>query len=958
MRHDGERMPLALVTGPANAGKARLLLEQVRAAAAAGRDPLLVVPTSEDVEHYRRELAESGVVMGVRVERFAGLIAEVARRAGAGGRPLGPLARERLAAAAARSLELRALGAAAQLPGFARALAALAGELEAVHVDPARMRRAVRGESEHLVEVGALYGAYREVLERSGAEDAELHAVRALDALRLAPRRWGATPVFLYGFDDLTALELDAIETLARVVDAPVTLSLSYEAGRIAFAGRATAFAELSPLAARHDALPARPEHYDAPALHRLERGLFEDGLEEGTAPASVVRLLEGGGERAELELVAEEVARLLAGGFAPGEIAIVARPLGDSAALLAELLTARGIPFALPRRRVAFAGTALGRGLLGLARAARPQGGAEDLLAWLRAPGVLERPGLADRLEARLRARGVRSAAGAREIWEQDGWPLEALDRLARAFEEEPAHPPALVASLQRELRRLLAAPDRGRAPLLAGERAIEARAFAAAERGLGELAALGALAGGGDEVLAALAGLEVEAGDPPAGGAVEVLEPLALRARRVRALFVTGLQEGRFPAAARAEPFLADADRARLSRERGLPLPRREHALAAERYLFYATVSRPRELLFLSWHAADDDGAPQPRSPFVEDVIAVLGALPVTRRALGAVDGAPTADGAAPATLGPLRSPEALAPIRERPAWSASALELYAGCPVRWLVERLLAASDLEPDPEPLVRGALAHDVLEATLARLREETSSARLDGERLERALELLGEELRERSREHEVSPDPERRRAAVRRLHADLERLLRREASERRRTEPRHLELAFGFTEEDADGLPALELAGGLRLRGRIDRVDVDPQAGTAVVVDYKASRAYEGAKWVSERHWQLALYMRAVQELLGLRAVGGLYQPVSARDQRPRGALLAGADPGRALVNGDAMEEDELTALVEAAVQAAREAWEQARAGVLEPRPATCTPSGRCAHPAICRCER
>ena len=66
-------------------------------------------------------------------------------------------------------------------------------------------------------EVAGLYEAYRRLLDRSGRTDAELEAWRALDALRARPERWGASPVFLYGFDDLTRLELDAIETLSRV---------------------------------------------------------------------------------------------------------------------------------------------------------------------------------------------------------------------------------------------------------------------------------------------------------------------------------------------------------------------------------------------------------------------------------------------------------------------------------------------------------------------------------------------------------------------------------------------------------------------------------------------------------------------------------------------------------------------------------------------------------------------
>src|SRR2546421_701663 len=63
-------------------------------------------------------------------------------------------------------------------------------------------------------EVAGLYRAYRERLDAAGLVDRELFAWRALDALRAQPRRWGRTPVFVYGFDDFTDLELDALETL------------------------------------------------------------------------------------------------------------------------------------------------------------------------------------------------------------------------------------------------------------------------------------------------------------------------------------------------------------------------------------------------------------------------------------------------------------------------------------------------------------------------------------------------------------------------------------------------------------------------------------------------------------------------------------------------------------------------------------------------------------------------
>ncbi|MGD0454924.1 MAG: hypothetical protein ABSB69_15125, partial [Solirubrobacteraceae bacterium] len=97
-------MSITLISGPANAGKAEVVMDAVRRHVAHGEEPLLVVPTRADAEHYLRELAGAGAAMGVRVERFEGLIGEAVRRAGVGEAVLGAVARERvLAAIAARA---------------------------------------------------------------------------------------------------------------------------------------------------------------------------------------------------------------------------------------------------------------------------------------------------------------------------------------------------------------------------------------------------------------------------------------------------------------------------------------------------------------------------------------------------------------------------------------------------------------------------------------------------------------------------------------------------------------------------------------------------------------------------------------------------------------------------------------------------------------------------------------
>jgi ATP-dependent helicase/DNAse subunit B len=964
-------VPITLITGPANAGKAREVLGAVRGHLAHGQEPLLVVPTRADVEHYRRELAREGVVLGARVERFEGLIGEVVRRAGVSEPVLGRVARERVLAKVATGSG----DGPRSTPGFVSALAATVAELEVQRVTPARLQAALRawvsadgaGAAGGAEELGRCYGEYRKLLKRIGCTDHERRAVQALDALRRQPALWGGTPVLMYGFDDFGALQLDAIETLGAVMDARVTVSLTYESGRTAFAGRAGTFEMLRPLAAEHRRLQARAEYY-APkaraALHHLERSLFEPDTERVDA-AGAVRLLEGGGERAELELVAGEVRALLDGGMQEEEIAVVHRTPSAVAELLGEVFGAQGISYAL-ERRVPFANTATGGALVGALRCVTGAGEVGDLLAWLRAPGLLERPELADRLEAKARRAGAVSAAGAREIWEAEHWHLEALDHLRDAAERGGA---ALSERATRELEWLFNAPRRGRAALLESDELDEARALAAGRRALGELGRLahGAPELGVDaaELARVLEGLEIVSGEPAGEGRVAVVDPLALRARRARALFLCGLQEGVFPASSRAggnASLLAEEGRRRLSETSGLLLrgSRQGDALAAERYALYAAVSRPEELLVLSWHAASDDGAAEARSLFVDDVVDLFEEGLQERRArrrLGAVDRHATG-ARIPSSLGPLHDEELRDELREH-VWSASSLEVWAECPVKWFVQRMLRADDLDPDPEPLARGGLAHAALKDTLEGLRERTGSARLTQARLALAKELLREALGRREAEFPLSAAVERRPGLRRRLEADLERYLEHAAERESPLEPTYLELGFGFG-EDGDptlpSLPVLDLGEGLRLRGRIDRVDLG-EGGQAVVYDYKGRLAPPAAKWTEQGNVQVALYMRAVEELLGLQAAGGFYQPLSGADLRARGVLDEESGLEIECVRGEVREHAEVRELLEEAVATARAAAAQAGCGELEPRPRTCAYRGGCMYPTVCRCE-
>src|SRR5205823_6218093 len=101
------------------------------------------------------------------------------------------------------------------------------------------------------------------------------------------------------------------------------------------------------------------------------------------------------------------------------------------------------------------------------------------------------------------------------------------------------------------------------------------------------------------------------------------------------------------------------------------------------------------------------------------------------------------------------------------------------------------------LEPEAEPLVRGRFMHQVLDATLTRLREETGSARVRPATLEQAKALVHDEVEARRAALPLSPHEPTARAAVRRLERELAHYLEHEAQSEG-WEPDHLELQFGF----------------------------------------------------------------------------------------------------------------------------------------------------------------
>jgi hypothetical protein len=1013
-------MPLSLIVGPPNSGRAGEIRRALSATLPA--EPVLVVPTGDDVARFERELsdgAHSSAVIGASVRTFERLFEDVADAVGADSPPLlsGAQRRRAIALGAARCDDAR-MRALSRRPAFVSALVRAIDDLQAGRADPATMESAAAGieDGRGMLSLAAAYRGYLELRDGLGRGDPHLLAERAIAGLRAAPDAWGARPVFLYGFDDLSEEQLGMVAALAGATR--VVAAVTYEDGRAPLAARATLLGRLSEIAdgpARE--MAPNEAHTASRTLYAIERGFGEDDPSP-VAPDGGLALIESVGERAEAETIAAEVARLIAEGTPSHEIAVALRSVDRAGPLYASVLDRLGVPAAV-HAKLPLASTGTGAGLLALLRAASG-GGPADLIAYLRAPGRAH-PDQVDWLERAVRRRRLRTVDEALEQWNG-----RDLDELAELRGEGAAVPQGerargarspgvgLCLALADVARRMTGARRPRTAPLLDGVEALEARAAQLVARTAEELAELDELAPELPGLAAEIEALEVPLSHGPAEGRVQVSSPYRLRAGRFAHVFVASLQEGEFPGAAPRPGLIADEERAAIG------LPERADPEAEERYLFYVCISRPTERLHLSWRIADDDGSAEASSPFVEEVRELLAPSPpltpgdpdellarLTRaRGPGSVvldpELAPSADelGRAVAALGheadhraalaalglDHESAEALAvrlerarerrrplpndlhhplvheALADRPPFGASTLETYSVCSYRWFVDHELRPQPLDPRPEPLEQGSVVHATLERLYAEPPAEgplPTPATL-GAWLARARELLAE-IAEQSG---LGPHDAARRAGLERMETLLGAFLARESRRdwELAPEPELLEAAFGTDTE----VGPLDL-GDFRMRGSIDRVDVGVRSdGTrvGVVRDYKLSTGVTAAaKLEDERKLQLQLYMLALRRLWGIEPIGGLYEPLgAAADAKPRGMLLAterGALlPDRNLTATDFREPEEFREALERARELAATAVEGMRAGRVDRNPLGGACPRYCSFQPICRRER
>ena len=907
---------------------------------------LLVVPRREDAARaLGAAVADGSAALGREAVTFAGLRGRVALAAGVR-EPEPPSAvGVRLALRAVLDgVDLSTFGASAEAPGFLAAAERAVAELRAARVAPARVEAAAATPVARAV--AAIHAAAWDAVPM--ASDALWAAADAARAVARFP------PVTVTGFDDLVPGQWALLHALAQATRVEVVMPFNPD--RPAF-----------------DARRARQERWAAEAGSAGREGApagagyagLAARLFDAVPPAPdppPVRLVGAAGTRGMLRAALDEALAAVDRGAPMGRVALAVPRLAEVRDDLERLLDDWGVPARLSSRvRVLEAPLTLAlTHLLRLGELDPAAPGALDhLLGWLRTPYSGADPAEVDRFEADARRGGVATRGPLLARWE--GVAVAPARRLVAAAERGPrAQLAAMVDAGWEALRRAGDAAGLPRRADLRDRAALTALAgLAAAVDDAGGAAAdddapprpRGPVPPGtvGDLV----ADLTFLAREEPPGG-LEIHDLASLRGRDYDVVVIAGLDGDGYPPGPAADPLLADL-RAPLADV----LPRRAPGTSEGRLRFVHAVDAARAGLVLVRRTVDDEGREVAPSPYWLEACRVAGrdpgALDLAAGARGEVPDAPDAarserDALRTMALDGLVAPGLLAEaaarrsravgvaadaFRYRERLRVTELESYLRCPYGWFRDSVLAPAELEELIDPRFEGTVAHAVLHAVYEGMAAAAvgpcTEATLDAYRgaLEAELPAVSARLRPAG----AGPAFD---ALQERLRRHLRALLGREAALGSRLVPTHFER----------GLESATLAPGAVVTGTVDRLDVAPVGGAALVVDYKRTGAdFNPAAEDVVRRLQLPVYGALAREALGAEAAGGLYMGMLSA--RITGAVrddVPGAPDARR-VPREVWER-----ITAEALDAARQAVDGIRAGRLEP-----PEPDACSH--WCRCE-
>ena len=388
----------------------------------------------------------------------------------------------------------------------------------------------------------------------------------------------------------------------------------------------------------------------------------------------------------------------------------------------------------------------------------------------------------------------------------------------------------------------------------------------------------------------------------------AVRVVRPSEADALKARAVILCDLTADVYPLRERVD--------AKASLWQALGIVSGPGQIAQLRRTFRSCIEAARDVMVVERVLADEEAKPLRPCALLEELVDCYRDDPSDIDGLDRTTGLPisgdiNAMGMGEETFAQLASPVTYAPalVRCDPAafeladpalgasfanpdtlWSPSSLEALINCPLRWLHERKLPSDDLDvPFGDPRSRGTFCHLVLERFHDLLGQRTGIARITADTPREVwTDVFDESFQyacdaQPQAERPLIPITELEKARLRDYRYRLVKCLEREQFMPEGFVPTYNEWKFG-------GESGTVTFGGVRIYGIIDRIDLNPQTNSVLVVDYKGS-LHDGHRPVQPKknddlatldplpqHSQIIMYMAAIQQLMPERNLaGGLY---------------------------------------------------------------------------------
>ncbi|MCB9799483.1 MAG: exodeoxyribonuclease V subunit gamma [Candidatus Omnitrophica bacterium] len=484
-----------------------------------------------------------------------------------------------------------------------------------------------------------------------------------------------------------------------------------------------------------------------------------------------------------------------------------------------------------------------------------------------------------------------------------------------------------------------------------------------------------------------------------------VQVYDVSLARQKEYRVVYLAGMVEKKFPVQMREDPLLSDWERRLFNADRMTQilreyLPRQ----SIERYLFYLAVTRAREFLIMTYPRLDLEGKETLPSYYVEEIRSLFeGSLYQREQKLGKpypdLDDAVNDRELELALIGDLRRPvkdenlqqdlifyllnkilaEPPRAVRIRRAFyrvsdalsdsriagrdafracktSASRLEEYGKCAFKYFSSNVLELNDPEQDENITLRGIILHEVLENFFALARRRPSLLK----KIEDARQNVTEELEKTLRKYPLIIEKRFRyelekedlkETLMRFLDFELPRLGGAAFT------PRYFEFDFGGSHNPDSPPLEIDCAGEtIRIRGKIDRIDVDSSGKLAAVLDYKRKAQFKKPALELGVALQLPIYALVAEKHLNLKAVSAeLY---SLKELEKKGFYrkawqeMLGAMSSRRMLLSD----EEFEAVLERAVFFIRKYSSEMKGMNISVKPRLC--ESFCPYSAVCRIEK